>query len=101
MRRSASAAPGATQTEGYKTILENKDIKAVIIATPSHQHKEIALAALKAGKHVYCEAPLPNTIEEAREIALAAKPADQQIFQPALPLPPYPPPLSFPPFIPS
>ena len=65
------------QTEDYKTILDNKDIKAVVIATPTHQHKDIALAALKAGKHVYCEAPLANTIEDAREIALAAKAAAQ------------------------
>jgi predicted dehydrogenase len=86
MRRSTSAAPRAAQTEDYKTILENKDIKAVIIATPSHQHKEIALAALKAGKHVYCEAPLANTIEDVRDIALAAKAAENQIFQPGLQL---------------
>ncbi len=84
LRRSASAAPGATQTPDYKTILDNKDIKSVIIATPSHQHKEIVLAALKAGKHVYCEAPLANSIEDAREIALAAKAATKQVFQSGL-----------------
>src|SRR6516164_5285051 len=58
LRRAASLAPGAVQTDNYKTILDNKDIKSVVIATPTHQHKEIAVAALKAGKHVYCEAPL-------------------------------------------
>src|SRR5208282_6649772 len=42
----------------------------------------IAVAALKAGKHVYCEAPLANSIEDAREIALAAQAvAKSQIFQ--------------------
>jgi len=66
LRRNASAAPGATATEDYKKILDNKDIKAVIIATPTHKHKDIVLAALQAGKHVYCEAPLANTIEDAR-----------------------------------
>src|SRR5262249_38260307 len=65
-------------------ILENKDIKAVIIATPTHQHKEIALAALKADKHVYCEAPLAVTVEEAREIATAAKAARRCLFQAGL-----------------
>jgi predicted dehydrogenase len=84
VRRSASKAPGAVQTEDYKTILANKDIKAVIIATPTHQHKEVAIAALKAGKHVYCEAPLASTIEDAREIALAARDAKKQIFQTGL-----------------
>jgi len=84
LRRSAGAAPGAAQTQDYKTILENKEIKAVIIATPTHQHKEIALAALKAGKHVYCEAPLANTLEDARAIAAAARDCKQQVFQPGL-----------------
>ena len=84
LKRCASAAPAAAQTEDYKTILENKEIKAVIIATPTEQHKAIAIAALKAGKHVYCEAPLANTIEDARGIALAAKAAKQLVFQAGL-----------------
>ena len=84
LKRIASAAPGAVQTEDYKTILDNKDIKAVVIATPTGTHKDIALAALKAGKHVYCEAPLANTVEDAREIALAAKAAKLQVFQAGL-----------------
>lgn len=84
LRRTATAAPGAAQTADYKTILDNKDIKAIIVATPTHQHKEIVLAALKAGKHVYCEAPLANTVEDARGIAEAAKAAmaaQQLVFQ--------------------
>src|SRR5207248_7909027 len=79
LSRGAKDAPKATQTKDYKTILENKEINAVIVATPTHLHKEIVLAALKAGKHVYCEAPLAHTIEDAREIALAAKAAPQQV----------------------
>ena len=84
VRRSASKAPSAAQVEDYKAILDNKDIPAVIVATPSHQHKEIAIAALKAGKHVYCEAPLATTVEDAREIALAAKNSVGQVFQSGL-----------------
>jgi predicted dehydrogenase len=84
LRRSASAAPKAAQVEDYKAILENKEIKAVIIATPTHQHKDLVLAALKAGKHVYCEAPLANTIEDARAIAGAARAAKTQVFQSGL-----------------
>ncbi|HVM48359.1 MAG TPA: Gfo/Idh/MocA family oxidoreductase [Candidatus Acidoferrum sp.] len=84
LKRAASAAPNATQTEDYKTILANKDIPAVIIATPTATHKEIALAALKAGKDVYCEAPLANTIEDARVIALAAKASKLHVFQAGL-----------------
>jgi predicted dehydrogenase len=86
VRRSAAAAPKATQTEDYKTLLDNKDINAVIVATPTHQHKDIVLAALKAGKHVYCEAPLASTIEDAKAIALAARDAKKQVFQTGLQL---------------
>jgi predicted dehydrogenase len=86
LRRGASLAPGAMQAADYKTILDNKDIKGVIIATPTHQHKEIALAALKAGKHVYCEAPIAASIEDARAIAMAAKAAKLVIFQSGLQL---------------
>jgi predicted dehydrogenase len=82
--RAGKLAPGAAQTGDYKTILDNKEIKAVIIATPTHKHKEIVLAALKAGKNVYCEAPLANSLEDARAIALAAKAAQQSIFQAGL-----------------
>ncbi len=84
LRRASTAAPGAAQTADYKTILDNKDIKAVIIATPTHLHRDITLAALKAGKHVYCEAPLATTVEDARAIAAAAKEAKQQVFQSGL-----------------
>ena len=85
LKRAGNAAPGAEQVADYKAILANKDIRAVIIATPSGEHKAIALEALKAGKHVYCEAPLANSIEDARAIALAAKAASQkQIFQAGL-----------------
>ena len=84
MRRGASKAPTAAQVTDYKAILDNKDIQAVIVATPSHQHKDIAISALAAGKHVYCEAPLANTVEDAKAIALAAKDAVGKIFQPGL-----------------
>src|SRR5678809_1612923 len=71
----------------YRKVLDSKDVQAVFIATPSHHHKEIALAALQAGKHVYCEAPLANSIEDARAIALAAKAVGKvQVFQSGLQL---------------
>src|SRR5678815_3004733 len=54
LRRSSKYAPEAKQLADYKAVLDNKDIKSVIVATPTHKHKEIVLAALKAGKHVYC-----------------------------------------------
>ncbi len=84
LRRATAKAPGAAQIEDYRTILANKDLQAVIISTGSHQHKDIAMAALKAGKHVYCEAPLANTVADAKAIALAAKDAVGKVFQPGL-----------------
>ncbi len=84
LKRSAANAPGVKATGDYKTIIDDKEIKAVLIATPSHQHKDIALAALKAGKHVYCEAPLATTIDDAKAIATAARDALGQVFQPGL-----------------
>jgi predicted dehydrogenase len=86
LRRSAANAPGAKQTADYKSILEDKEIKAVLIATPSHKHRDIAIEAIKAGKHVYCEAPMATTLEDAKAIAAAARGAVGQVFQPGLPL---------------
>jgi predicted dehydrogenase len=83
-RRIKEAAPKAEVYADYKKVLENKDVQAVLVATPTHKHKEIVLAALQAGKHVYCEAPLANTIEDAREIARAARDATKSYFQPGL-----------------
>jgi predicted dehydrogenase len=84
LRRAKELAPSAATYEDYHKLLDQKDVEAVIIATPTHQHKEIVLAALQAGKHVYCEAPLANTIEDARAIAKAAKDTARVYFQSGL-----------------
>lgn len=73
LKRAASSAPQAESITDYRQVLEKKDIEAVVIATPSHQHKQVVLDALQAGKHVYCEAPLAHTLDDARAIAKAAK----------------------------
>jgi predicted dehydrogenase len=86
LRRSAANLPDAKQTEDYKAILEDKEIKAVVIATPSHKHRDITIEALKAGKHVYCEAPMATTLEDVRTIAAGARGAVGQVFQPGLAL---------------
>jgi predicted dehydrogenase len=86
LRRAASNAPGATATDDYRKMLEDKSLQAVFIATPTHLHRDIAIAALQAGKHVYCEAPLAATIEDAKVIAKAARAAVGQVFQPGLSL---------------
>lgn len=83
-KRSAKLAPGAKVTADFQAVLADKDIQAVIVATPTHQHKDIVLAALKAGKHVYCEAPLAHTLDDAKAIAKAAQDAFKQVFQSGL-----------------
>ncbi len=86
LRRTARSAPGAAQVNDYRKILEDKSIPAVIVATPTHLHRDIVVQALEAGKQVYCEAPLANTIEDAQAIALAARKASTQHFQAGLQL---------------
>ncbi|MCX5771628.1 MAG: Gfo/Idh/MocA family oxidoreductase [Candidatus Hydrogenedentes bacterium] len=66
--------PKATRYKDYRVMLEKqKDIDAVMVATPDHTHAIISMAAIKAGKHVYCEKPLTRTLFEARKLAEAAR----------------------------
>lgn len=57
----------------FRRVLDRKDIYAVIIATPDHWHPYIMISACQAGKDVYCEKPLANSIEECDHMAAAAK----------------------------
>ena len=81
LRRAQREAPQASTHTDYREVLDNADVQAVFIATPTHKHRDIAIAALDAGKHVFCEAPMASTVEDARAMALAAKNAPNQIFQ--------------------
>src|SRR5262249_51449039 len=57
----------------YRTILEQKDVDVVSIATPDHWHAKMAIDAMEAGKDVYCEKPMTRTIAEAHALVDAAK----------------------------
>jgi predicted dehydrogenase len=66
--------PNAARYSDYRVMLDKqKDIDAVMIGTPDHTHACIALAAMEAGKHVYCQKPLTHDIREARLLARVAK----------------------------
>jgi predicted dehydrogenase len=56
----------------WKRLVDRDDVGLVDVCTPGSSHAEISIAALEAGKHVLCEKPLANTVEEARAMAAAA-----------------------------
>jgi predicted dehydrogenase len=70
---------GAKQSTGgqaytdYRKLLENKDVDAIVIATPEHWHSRMAIDAMDAGKHLYCEKPMSRYLDEALKMHAAAK----------------------------
>jgi predicted dehydrogenase len=64
--------PDAFLCEDYRELLEKADVDAVFVTTPDYWHEEHAIAALKAGKAVYCEKPIAITIEGADRILRTA-----------------------------
>ncbi len=66
--------PQAKKHKDYRKMLaEQKDIDAVVVATPDQSHAFASMAAIRLGKHVYCEKPLTHSVWEARQIARAAR----------------------------
>ncbi len=83
LRRAQRSVPDAARLSDYRELLDS-DIPAVVIATPTHNHRDIVLAALEAGKHIYCEAPLASSVDDARVIAKAAMNKPELVFQAGL-----------------
>ncbi len=67
--------PNARQFRDFRKMLDEveKSIDAVVVATPDHTHAVAGVAAMKRGKHVYCEKPLAHSVWEVREMMKAAK----------------------------
>jgi predicted dehydrogenase len=83
VKRAAEIAPKAATYPDYRKLLDDPNLQAVVVATPSHRRRQIVLDALQAGKHVYCEAPLAVTLEDCQAIARAAA-ASKLVFQSGL-----------------
>ncbi len=65
----------ARSTGDWRALVEDPDVDVVDITTPNHLHEEMALTAIAAGKHVYCEKPLAPSVEGARRMTAAAEAA--------------------------
>ena len=66
--------PRAAKYKDFREMLDKeKGIDAVVVGTPDHAHAIVSMAAIKRGKHVYCEKPLTRTVYEARALAEAAR----------------------------
>lgn len=64
----------------WKAAVSNPEIDLVDVVTPNNVHAEHTIAALEAGKHVACEKPLANTLDNARQMVEAAEKADGKTF---------------------
>jgi predicted dehydrogenase len=72
-RRRADEFGFATATADWKVLIANRDVDVVSITTPNAFHARMAIAALEAGKHVWCEKPMAPSLMEAERMAAAAR----------------------------
>lgn len=75
-KRKGEAEKGGIKVAGYsdyRKLLDDKNIDAVVIATPNHQHSLMTIWALQAGKDVYVEKPLSHNVWEGRQAVEASK----------------------------
>lgn len=63
----------ARATGDWRAVMADPDIDVVSITTPNNLHRDMALAAIAAGKHVWCEKPMALTLEQAQEMEAAAR----------------------------
>jgi predicted dehydrogenase len=79
-KQTNSGYKGCAAYNDFRELLARKDIDAVVIATPDHWHAFIAIAACRAGKDIYCEKPLTESIHEARALVNAVR-ENKRVFQ--------------------
>jgi predicted dehydrogenase len=69
----AKFAPSAADCGDYRRVLDRKDIDAVVIGAPDHWHVPLTIAAVQAGKDVYCEKPVTHRIQEGEPLIAAVR----------------------------
>ena len=72
LAQARSKYPGAQTYKDFRKLIDQKDLDAIVVGTPDHTHAMASVAALKTGRHVYCEKPLTRTVSEARIVAETA-----------------------------
>jgi predicted dehydrogenase len=73
LERAKAAFPGAGGYSDFRRVMDRKDVDAVICGTVDHWHTLVSIAAMRAGKDVYCEKPLTLTIDEGKRVGEAQK----------------------------
>jgi predicted dehydrogenase len=69
----AKQHPAAKTYNDFRRLIDQKGIDAIVVSTPDHTHAVAAVAALKSGRHVYCEKPLTRTVSECRIVTDTAR----------------------------
>lgn len=70
---------GLKTVDSFQAMLDDPEIDAVLLATPNHAHADQAIAALAAGKHVFCQKPIALTIADAQRVVEAAGRSDRAV----------------------
>ena len=73
LAKAAEKFPQAKKFSDFRRLIDERNIDAIVVATPDHTHAVATMAALKSGHHVYCEKPLTHTVSECRAIREAAE----------------------------
>jgi len=69
----AAKLTGGKPHKDYRSLLDDKNVDYVLIATPEHWHYQITMDAADAGKHIYCEKPMTHTVEQSKRVVARIK----------------------------
>ena len=80
LKEASQLCPNAKTYTDYRELLESPDIDGVVIATPLYLHAPMTLAAMDAGKHVFCEKAMALTMDECKEVYDAYQKSDRVLY---------------------